>query len=84
MVANAERKMLQSDAQNVADYFRTLDVRHDITVEGHAFRLRPIGDPDAALVVQLRNDTKLNRYLHAGAPDVPAQLKWFSQYYLRA
>jgi len=58
-------------------------MRHDIRVEGHGYRLRPIADNDAALVVELRSNPELNRYLHAGAIDIPQQIAWFHGYYER-
>ncbi|SAL61402.1 GNAT family N-acetyltransferase [Caballeronia telluris] len=59
-------------------------MRHDISVEGHAFRLRPIADSDAQFVVELRADPALNAYLHAGAQTREQQLAWLSSYYERA
>lgn len=57
---------------------------HDVTVEGRAFRLRPIGNADAELVVKLRSDPLLNRYIHASSASVGDQIAWFEQYYQRA
>ena len=57
---------------------------HDVTVEGRAFRLRPIGNADAELVVKLRSDPSLNRYIHASSASVADQIAWFEQYYQRA
>jgi len=58
-------------------------MRHDLTVAGPAFRLRPIGDGDAALVLELRNNPQLNRFLHATSSSLAAQLAWLAQYYER-
>jgi RimJ/RimL family protein N-acetyltransferase len=47
-------------------------MRHNILIEGQGFRLRPIADADAPLLLALRSDPDLNRYLHdasdAGQP----------------
>ncbi len=56
-------------------------MRHDLSLEGYAFRLRPITDDDAGFVVELRNNPDLNRYLHAGADGVDGQRAWLSRYY---
>lgn len=53
-------------------------------MEGYAFRLRPITDADAALVVELRSNPELNRYLHASSNRVEDQLDWLASYYERA
>lgn len=58
-------------------------MRHELHIEGHAFRLRPIADRDAAFVVELRTNPRLNRYLHAGATQVDEQLTWLGRYYER-
>lgn len=58
-------------------------MRHDLTLSGPAFRLRPIGDADAAWVLKLRGDVALNRYLHATSASLADQLAWFSRYYER-
>jgi len=56
-------------------------MRHNLFIEGYAFRLRPITDNDAAFVVELRNNPELNRYLHAGATREEDQLTWLARYY---
>lgn len=58
-------------------------VRHDLTLEGHAFRLRPITDADVPLVVELRGNPELNRYLHPSSNCPQDQLTWLAQYYQR-
>lgn len=58
-------------------------MRHDLTLEGAAFRLRPIGDEDASLVLDLRQNPELNRFLHTTSPDLQDQLSWFAGYYER-
>jgi RimJ/RimL family protein N-acetyltransferase len=58
-------------------------MRHDVVMEGPAFRLRPVNDADAAFIVGLRGDRALNRYLHPGAQTVAEQLAWQAEYYER-
>lgn len=58
-------------------------MRHELMVEGHAFRLRPICDADAPFVLELRGNPALNRYLHPTSADLNDQLAWFSRYYER-
>ena len=58
-------------------------MRHDMTLAGFGFRLRPIADADAPLVVDLRGNAKLNRYLHATSQNLDDQLAWFARYYER-
>lgn len=58
-------------------------MQHGHLIEGPAFRLRPVADGDAAFIVALRSDPALQRWLHAGAADTPAQLAWLAAYYRR-
>lgn len=58
-------------------------MRHDLTLEGPGLRLRPIGDGDAALVIALRGNPELNRYLHPSSNRLEDQLAWFARYYER-
>jgi len=58
-------------------------MRHNLTLEGHAFRLRPVTDEDAGRIVELRGDPELNRYLHVSASQLDEQLTWLVHYYER-
>lgn len=58
-------------------------MRHDVHIDGLAYRLRPIRCDDAEFVVTLRNDPHLGRYLHSGATDITSQIFWFEQYFQR-
>lgn len=58
-------------------------MRHDLILAGPAFRLRPITDADALLVLELRSDTRRNHYLHPIPPHLDEQLAWFARYYER-
>jgi len=59
-------------------------VRHEYSLDGQAFRLRPVGIDDAEFIVELRaGDPERTRYLHPVPPDVPAQRVWLSRYFER-
>lgn len=58
-------------------------MRHDLVVEGLGFRLRPVTDADAALLLALRSDPELGRFLHPTPPALDSQLSWLSTYYER-
>lgn len=58
-------------------------MRHNISIEGLAFRLRPLADSDATFVMQLRNNPDLNRFLHATPLNIANQLAWQERYYER-
>lgn len=58
-------------------------MRHNISIEGSAFRLRPVTEADAATIVQLRFKPELTRFVHAISPRVQDQITWLEQYFLR-
>lgn len=58
-------------------------MRHKITIEGFAYRLRPICDKDAEFIINLRSDPELNRFLHSTSASLASQLAWLNQYYER-
>jgi RimJ/RimL family protein N-acetyltransferase len=58
-------------------------LRHKIIVEGLAFRLRPVSEEDAAYIVELRTDSRLNRFIHSTSPNIIDQLQWIGNYYDR-
>jgi len=57
-------------------------LRHEIHVAGHAFRLRPVADADAAYIVDLRG--RAGQYVNRGAVDVEQQRAWLDRYFARA
>lgn len=59
-------------------------MRHELSLEGPALRLRPVRDADAEFIVALRSNPELNRYLHAGAVTTAQQQAWLAHYYARA
>lgn len=58
-------------------------MRHEITLTGPAFRIRPVCDSDAEFILSLRTDSALTQYLHATSSDLSQQLEWLSRYYDR-
>lgn len=58
-------------------------MRHDLRSEGLAYRLRPIGDGDAALVIGLRCNPAVPNLLHEISDRVEDQLAWLQRYYER-
>jgi RimJ/RimL family protein N-acetyltransferase len=58
-------------------------VRHSLTIEGPAFRLRPVRIEDAEFIVQLRSDPERCRYLHRTPAGTSAQEKWLNTYFER-
>lgn len=59
-------------------------MRHELSLRGEAFGLRPVADADAGFIVALRSDPELGRYLHATSTRVEDQLAWLAGYYERA
>lgn len=56
-------------------------MQHSLTIDGPAFRLRPVCLQDAAFIVELRSDPERAQYLHRGAADVRSQERWLSEYF---
>lgn len=59
-------------------------MRHNVHVEGAGFRLRPVVDSDAPLILALRSDPDLNRFLHSTSSSLDDQLVWLEKYYERS
>jgi RimJ/RimL family protein N-acetyltransferase len=58
-------------------------MRHDIWVNGYAFRLRPITPDDAGFIFELRSTPSLGRFLQDGATSLDAQRRWQEAYFER-
>jgi RimJ/RimL family protein N-acetyltransferase len=58
-------------------------MRHSLTIDGPAFRLRPVRPADAAFIAQMRADPERSRYLHRGRPGASAQEQWLAAYFER-
>jgi RimJ/RimL family protein N-acetyltransferase len=57
-------------------------LRHDLHIDGHAFRVRPVREADAAYIVDLRR--RAGRFLNRGAQSEAEQLQWLADYFDRA
>lgn len=55
-------------------------MRHDLHLEGPAFRLRPVHADDAPAIVELRRDPERSRFLHETDASVEAQRAWLAAY----
>jgi RimJ/RimL family protein N-acetyltransferase len=69
-------------SERLSGYWR-LGLRHDLIVEGHGFRLRPVEIEDAAFILNLRSDPARNQYIHRGATDLLSQQEWLEKYFAR-
>jgi RimJ/RimL family protein N-acetyltransferase len=58
-------------------------LRHDVGLDGFAFRLRPVGLDDAETITELRCDPQLSRFIHRTNPSVEAQIRWLEDYFER-
>jgi RimJ/RimL family protein N-acetyltransferase len=58
-------------------------LRHDLSVTGHAFRLRPVRLDDAQFIVDLRTDPERRAFIHPTSPDVKVQQNWLEKYFER-
>jgi RimJ/RimL family protein N-acetyltransferase len=58
-------------------------LRHDLSLDGYGFRLRPVCDEDVPFILSLRTDPTLSRYIHHTSQDPSAQLLWLKDYYQR-
>lgn len=59
-------------------------MKHNYSMEGFAYRLRPIRREDAQFVVDTRlEDSERNRFIHRISPDVSEQEKWLDAYFER-
>lgn len=56
-------------------------MRHDLVVEGSAFRLRPVEVSDAEFMVRLRKDEALSRYLNETSGAVSDQQEYIRGYF---
>jgi RimJ/RimL family protein N-acetyltransferase len=58
-------------------------MNHNIQIDGLIFRLRPIRLEDASLIVALRSDAELTRFLHPIELSVTAQESYLELYFKR-
>ncbi|MDA5192509.1 GNAT family N-acetyltransferase [Govanella unica] len=55
-------------------------MRHDISITGFAYRLRPATVDDSAFILKLRNNPELARYINATSSCLADQELWFKAY----
>ncbi|HEY3857325.1 MAG TPA: GNAT family N-acetyltransferase [Verrucomicrobiae bacterium] len=59
-------------------------MRHDLTLSGFGFGLRPVEEKDAEFIVEIRTaDPERTRFLHPIPPDAQAQREWIARYLQR-
>jgi RimJ/RimL family protein N-acetyltransferase len=58
-------------------------MRHSLTIDGPAFRLRPVRISDAPFIAELRADPERGRYLHRGLAGAVSQREWLESYFAR-
>lgn len=58
-------------------------VRHDLRLDGPAYRLRPVELSDAPAIVTLRRDASRSAFLHETDPSLDAQERWLEAYFAR-
>lgn len=58
-------------------------MRHNLHIEGQAFRLRPVTADDGAAILALRNQPELSRFINATSADPADQRAWLERYYQR-
>ena len=58
-------------------------MRHELVLEGHAFRLRPIGPQDAEFVLALRTASRVQGRLHPVSGLLGDQVAWIEGYLRR-
>jgi RimJ/RimL family protein N-acetyltransferase len=58
-------------------------VRHDFSLRGFAFGLRPVDENDAEFIVRLRSQPGRSRFLNRGAGDAATQRQWLATYFVR-
>ncbi len=59
-------------------------MKHDLCIEGPAYRLRPVDVADADFIMRLRSgDPVRMRYLHPVSTDVKLQIDWIMKYLQR-
>jgi RimJ/RimL family protein N-acetyltransferase len=58
-------------------------LRHDLRIEGEAYRLRPVTIEDAAFIVELRTDPRLGRFINDTSPRIEDQVTWIERYLTR-
>ncbi len=58
-------------------------MRHDITIVGHRYMLRPVALGDAPFITELRCNPALNAYINSTSSSVDGQVAWLERYFER-
>ena len=58
-------------------------MRHDITIQGTKFRLRPIRIDDAEYITWLRSQPQNSKFIHPTVNNVAKQREWLERYFTR-
>jgi RimJ/RimL family protein N-acetyltransferase len=58
-------------------------LRHELSLDGIAYRLRPVRFDDAAFILSLRTNPELSRFLHPVTGRLDDQHAWFQSYEAR-
>lgn len=59
-------------------------MKHNFSLEGYGYRLRPIKLSDAQLIIDIRlEDAERNKYIHTITRDVSLQEEWLRRYFER-
>lgn len=58
-------------------------MRHDVSLDGDSYRIRPVEEKDAAFMVHLRTDPELTRFLNRLSPRVEDQQAYIEAYFER-
>lgn len=59
-------------------------MKHSYSMEGYAFRLRPVKKSDAAFIINVRlEDADRNRFIHAISSDISLEEQWIENYFTK-
>ena len=59
-------------------------MKHNLSMSGYGYRLRPVKMEDAQFIIDVRlEDKQRNRYIHEVSPDVSKQEQWIAEYFVR-
>lgn len=59
-------------------------MKHNLALDGFAYRIRPVKTSDAQFIVDVRlEDAERNRFIHRISPDPAEQVAWLERYFER-
>jgi RimJ/RimL family protein N-acetyltransferase len=57
-------------------------MKHELSIDGYVYRLRPVSLTDATFIVETRlEDGERNKFIHPISPDILLQQVWIEKYY---